>query len=424
MELNWKRNTALFIAAQALTFFGTMVVQYAIFWHVTLKSQSGTMMMYFTIVGLLPMFFIAPFAGVWADRFNRKYIINIADGSIAFFSLAVVVVLMLGIENYAILFACAFVRSIGRGVQTPAVNAFIPQIVPRKHLTRVNGIQASINAFISLATPMIAASLMMFTPLHVLFIVDVITTVIGISVLLFYVKIPAKARAEIEAAKQKGTAYFHDLKEGLKYIRSHGYVLRMIIVTAFYIFLISPCAFLTPLQVVRNFGEEVWRLSVMEIVYSAGMMAGGILITMWAGLKNRVYTMTLSIVLAGIFCVGLGVTPIFWLYMVVVAILGLTFPYYNTTAMVLLQTTVEPAFMGRVLSVFTMVTSALMPLGMLLFGPLADQISIDIIMIITGATIVFLGIPMITSKTLRAAGVRHLETEAVKQDPGQPPQTQ
>jgi len=94
METNWKKNAALFLTGQALSFFGTMIVQYAIFWHITLKSLSGNVMTLFVLVGFLPMFFISPFAGVWADRFNRKYIINIADGSIAVFSLVVAILLM------------------------------------------------------------------------------------------------------------------------------------------------------------------------------------------------------------------------------------------------------------------------------------------------------------------------------------------
>ena len=76
MEINWKKNTALFLIGQALSLLGTMVVQYAILWHITLRSQSGIMMTIFTIAGFLPMFFISPFAGVWSDRFNKKYIIN------------------------------------------------------------------------------------------------------------------------------------------------------------------------------------------------------------------------------------------------------------------------------------------------------------------------------------------------------------
>jgi DHA3 family macrolide efflux protein-like MFS transporter len=65
--------------------------------------------------------------------------------------------------------------------------------------------------------------------------------------------------------------------------------------------------------------------------------------------------------------------------------------------------------MGRVLSVFMMVNSTMMPLGMVVFGPVADVVSINILLVGTGIIVALLCIPMITSKTLREAGRRHLE---------------
>jgi DHA3 family macrolide efflux protein-like MFS transporter len=384
--------------------FGTMVVQYAIMWHITLTTQSGSMMTLFTIFGLLPMFFISPFGGVWADRFNRKYIINIADGSIAFASLIVAILIMSGIDHIGILLACAVIRSLGQGVQTPAVGAFIPQIVPQEHLTRINGRQGSIQSCINLTAPMISGALMSFAPLEILFFLDVVTAAIGIALVVFFVKAPGMEKSPAEAGKPKGVAYLHDLREGLGYIKKHGYVLRMIVLTAVFLFFFAPSAFLTPLQATRNFGGDVWRLTAIEMTFSIGMMAGGILIATWGGFKNRTYTMALSCALCGILAAGLGVAPNFWLYLAFMATMGLSFPLWNAPFMVILQTTVEPAFMGRVFSVFGMVSSTMMPLGMLVFGPIADTVSINILLVGTGIVITLLAIPLIISKTLREAG--------------------
>lgn len=175
METNWKKNTALFIVGQTITLLGSMVVQYAILWHITLKTQLGSMMTLFTIVGFLPMFFILPFGGVWADRFNRKLITNISDGVIAFVSLVVAVLLMMGYTHFSILLVCAGIRSLGQGVQLPAVGAIIPQIVPGEHLTRINGIQSTIQSLSMLAAPMVSGVLMSFAPLETLFFLDVVT---------------------------------------------------------------------------------------------------------------------------------------------------------------------------------------------------------------------------------------------------------
>ncbi|MDR0687041.1 MAG: MFS transporter, partial [Dysgonamonadaceae bacterium] len=157
--INWKKNTALFLVGQALSLFGTMVVQYAIMWHITLKTQSGSMMTLFTVAGFLPMFFISPLAGVWADRFNRKYIINIADGAVAFVSLLAAVFIMAGGDSIILLLICTVMRSLGQGVQTPAVGAFIPDIVPEEQLTKINGFQSSIQSFVTLTAPAISGAM-------------------------------------------------------------------------------------------------------------------------------------------------------------------------------------------------------------------------------------------------------------------------
>jgi DHA3 family macrolide efflux protein-like MFS transporter len=403
VDISWKRNTALFVTGQALSLFGTMVVQYAIMWHITLTTQSGTMMTLLTIAGFLPMFFISPFGGVWADRYNRKYIINIADGAIALASLIMAVLIMSGIDLVGILLACAAIRSFGQGVQTPAVGALIPQIVPQEHLTRINGLQSSIQSFIFLMAPMISAALMSFVSLEILFFLDVLTAAIGISIVAFFVKVPQGEKPVAETGEAKGD-YWHDLREGIRYIKQHGYISQLMALSAVFLFFFAPASLLTPLQVIRNFGHDVWRLSAIEVVFSAGVMLGGIWIAYWGGFKNRIYTMSLACLLCGLLVVGLGFAPYFWLYLAMMATLGMSFPLWNTPFMVLLQTTVEPAFMGRVFSVFSMISSTMMPLGMLVFGPLADAVSINILLVGTGLIVALLAIPLIRSKTLREAG--------------------
>ena len=388
-----------------MTYFGMMLVQFGIMWHITLESQSGKIMTLFIVAGFLPMFFVSPFAGVWADRYNRKYLINISDATIAVFTLTTAFAILFGVTSYAILFVCAFIRSIGQGVQRPAVGAFITQIVPKEHLTRVNGVQSSIDSFITLASPMLSGALMNFAPLHVLFFVDVATSCIGISILAFLVKAPADETAAAPDTKQKGSSYFHELLDGFRYIKNHGYILRLFTLFAVFLILIAPAAWLTPLQAARKFGAEVWRLTAVEVAFSLGAVGGGILVSVWGGLKNRVHTIGLSYILSGSFALLLGIVPFFTMYLIIMGVVGIAMPLRSAQVMVILQTKVESLFIGRVLSVFSMIISTMLPMGMLIFGPLADVVSIDVILIISGALILLLAIPTLTSKILREAGV-------------------
>jgi DHA3 family macrolide efflux protein-like MFS transporter len=409
MKINWKKNTILFLSGQSISLFGSLLVQYAIVWHITLKSQSGSAITLFVLAGILPTFFISPFGGVWADRFNRKLLINLADGAIALVSLITGILLLSGMDSIALLFACSVARALGQGVHTPALNSFVPQIVPEEHLTRVNGINGSIQSAVMLIAPMLSGVLLTFASIGVIFFIDVITAAIGISVVFFLVKTPEKndAAANIEVTKAgtpAGINYFSDLAQGFRYIRNHRYIFRLIIISTVFLIAVSPAAFLTPLQVTRNFGADVWRLTVIETCFSVGMMAGGILVSVWGGFKNRVYSMALSCACFGISAVALGLVKNFPLYACAMAFAGLVMPLYNAPSMALLQTSVESAYQGRVFGVFGMVSSLVMPAGMMLFGPLGDVVPIDYLLIATGIIIMLLSISFVTSKVIREAG--------------------
>jgi DHA3 family macrolide efflux protein-like MFS transporter len=402
MAHNWKRNAALFIGGQNLSLFGSALVQYAIAWHVTLSTGSGGMMTLFVVIGFIPTFLITPFAGVWADRFNRKYVINCADGVIALATLVAFIFFASGHDNIWALLACVCIRSFGQGVQSPAVSAFIPLITPGDKLTRINGINSSIQSFTMLIAPMAAGLVLSFLSIQYIFLIDIITALIGIAIVFFFVHVPQSP--VLESTGKKSLDYFRDIKEGIAYIKTQGWYVRLIILNIFFFLCCSPVSFLTPLQVTREFGEEVWRLTANELAFSIGMTAGGIIISTWGGFKNKVVSMFLANVIMAAGTISLGLVNHFWIYIAVMASIGIIMPLYNVPAMTLMQTKVAPEFMGRAFSVFSMMSSVLVPIGMLIFGPLADRISIDLLLIITGSVILIASVPYITSKTLREAG--------------------
>lgn len=400
MENKWKKNVVLFILSQTLSLFGSSLVQYSIMWYITLNTKSGAMMTISAVCGFLPTFFLSPFAGVWADRYNRKILIILADSFIALATLFMAVMFLLGYDSIWLLFAMSALRSIGTGIQTPAVGAFIPQMVPEDKLTKVNGINGSIQSTVTLISPMLSGALLTFATIESIFFIDVVTAAIAVVVLLLFLKVPAHAKAQAPQT----ASYFKDLKEGLVYIRDHSYVRKFIIFCAFFFFLVAPVAFLTPLQVTRTFGDDVWRLTAIEITFSIGMILGGIVMATWGGFKNKVYTMTLSTVIVGVTTFALGVVPTFWIYLFIMVITGISIPLFNTPSMVLLQEKVEPDFLGRVFGVMGMMSSSMMPLGMVVFGPLADIIAIEWLLIGTGIMMFIQSFFLIGSKDLVEAG--------------------
>lgn len=393
----WKRNISLFLSSQGISMLGSSIVQYAIMWHITLTTQSGLMMTLYIICGFLPTFFLSPFAGVWADRYNRKKLIMLADGGIALATLVLAILFLLGYQYIWLLFIIAAIRAFGAGVQGPAVGAILPQIVPEDKLMRVNGINGTVQAAIMFIAPMISAALLTITSLEMILFVDVVTAFIAIVTLFF-----------IHFAKHEVTtdpvSYLEDFKSGMRYIKEHAFLKHYFIFIGILFFLMAPASFLTPLQVTRTFGEEVWRLTAIEIAFSIGMVVGGAIIASWQGFNNRIYTMSFGGIIFSLCTVALGVMPSFWPYIAVMAICGVAIPIFNTPTMTLLQEKVDPAYMGRTFGVFNMIASAMMPLGMLLFGPLADVVEIQVLLIITGVCMLLLVIALRLNKTLVREG--------------------
>ncbi len=376
----WKRNAALFIASQTLSLFGSMLVQYAMSWQVLLSTKSGSMMTISVLCGFLPMFFIAPFAGVWADRYNRKSLAMLADGFVALVTLVLALLFSAGHDSMVYLFVAMGLRAVGSGIHSPAVNALIPQIVPTDKLTRVQALNGTLQSVVTLLSPMLSGVLLTFMPIQTVFFIDVSTAALAIILLLVFVRVPLRARN----VGEKVNGYFRDMAEGIRYVKKHSYIKAFFLFAVVFQFFAAPAAFLTPLQTTRSFGEELWRLSAIEVAFSVGMIGGGLLVAAWGGFQNKIHTMAIAFFGVGLGTAFLGVVQPFWLYLVFMALIGVSMPLFNTPAMVLLQQRVEPEFHGRIFGVMAMISSIVMPLGMLVFGPLADVVSIELMLVGTG----------------------------------------
>lgn len=396
----WKKKTAVFLGSQILSLLGTSLVQYALMWYVTLETKSGIMMTVYIICGFLPMLFISPLAGVWADRFDRKKLIVLSDGLVALVTLILAVVFMTGQKSMWLIMLAGAIRAVGSAIQAPAIGAILPQFVPKKHLTRVNGLSGSIQAATSLLSPVISGVLITLWPMYAVFFIDMVTAALAIFLLLFFLKV----KPHRGAARKQKTGYLADMILGFRYIREHRFLIPFFMYLGVLLFLTTPAAILTPLQVVRSFGGDVWRLSAIEVVFSLGMILGGGIIGFWQGFRNRMFTIYLASLFMAVCTIGLGLSGIFWVYLVIMGVFGVALIYFNTPAVVFIQEKVEEKFMGRVFSIITMLNTSVMPLGMLLFGPLAEIVRIEWMLIVTGILMLvqlFLTLP---NRTLARAG--------------------
>lgn len=382
----WKHHIAGFLFAQTISLLGSSIVQYAIIWYITLTTSSGKIITLSTLCGFLPQILISLFAGVWVDRYNRKTVVMITDCLIAVATLLLALFFLTGHKDIELLLVVLAIRSAGTGVQTPAVNAIIPQIVPKEHLMKINGINSTLSSIIVFISPAVSGAILSIATLETTLFIDIFTALVGIGITAALPICSLQQRSNIRKS------HFAELKEGVVYLQSHSFMKKLLIFQLLILFLISPSAFLTPLMVSRTFGSEVWRLTMSEMTYSLGMILGGMLITSWGGFKKELDITLLAGGFYGMLMMGLGLAPAFIFYLLCNTLIGITSPCYNAPITVSIQEKVEPEMQGRVFSFMQIANSCALPMGMLLFGPLADVISIQSLLVVSG--ILVLGISM------------------------------
>lgn len=188
------------------------------------------------------------------------------------------------------------------------------------------------------------------------------------------------------------------------------YLKHFFIFLSFFYVSVGPVGFLTPLQVTRNYGDNATFLMAVEVAFSVGMIFGGLLIAAWGGFRNKIHSIALGIFAMAACTVLLGIHIPFWTYLVFMGVVGLSMPICNTPSMVLLQENVDPDYMGRVFGIMTMISTSIMPLSMLIFGPLADVIAIEWLLLGTGALMLVLSVLFLENRTLLKAGDIQRET--------------
>lgn len=247
----WRGNTLLFLVSQCATLFGSTLVQMAIIWYVTLETSSGAWVAAFTVCSYLPQFLISFVGGVWADRHNRKKLIIGADLVIAAATLALMLAMPHITDEPALLGAIlvvSIIRSFGAGIQTPAVGAVIPQLVPEDQLMQYNGINATMQSVVQFAAPAAAGAILSVSTLRTTLLVDIVTAALGIGLLV----VVCTPKQEAPAGR---ASVFADMKTGITYAFRDKLIGKLLIVYGLFIFLYVPAGFLAQLLVSRVFGD-------------------------------------------------------------------------------------------------------------------------------------------------------------------------
>lgn len=385
-RIGWQKRILLFLTSQCITLFGSTLVQMALVWYAAMQTSSGVWVAAFTVASYLPQFLISFIGGVWADRYHRKTLIIGADMVIAFATFIMVQAIPYISSEPALLgglLVMSVVRSLGAGIQTPAVNAVIPQFVPAEQLMRYNGINAAMQSAVNFAAPAAAGVVFAVSTLRAMLMIDIVTAILG-TILLFCLVLPKQDTS----FEKRGV--LSDMKTGVRYAFSDRVIGKLLIIYGLFTFFCVPAGYLAGLLVRRVFGDTYWYLTAVEVVGFAGMMAGGAAMSTWGGFRRREKTLAAGLLAFGSFAISMGFSKNFLLYLGLMAFYGAALTMVQAAITTMLQERTDTFMQGRVFGLQGTMYAGFLPVGMAVFGPLADIFPLQWIMIGSGIALIFI----------------------------------
>ena len=390
----WRARFFTIWGGQAFSLVGSQLVQFALIWYLTVETGSATVLAMASIVGTLPQVILGPIVGTLVDRWDRRKIMLIADSIISLFTLLLIV--LFSVDNVAVwhIYLVMFVRSLASSFHGNAMNASTSLMVPKEHLTRIQGINQMLNGGLNVISAPLGALLLGLLPIQGVLLIDVGTALLAI-LPLFFIQIPQPERLESVRGQERTQAtVWQDFQTGLRYILDWPGLLIVGLMTVGINFTVIPAYSLLPLVVKDYFGGNAVHLSWVEAAMGIGIILGGAILGAWGGFKRKMLTSMIGLMGMGVGTLIIAMAPSSIILMAVVG--ALFFGFMNPITMgpfyAVIQSTVEPDMQARVFTLLSSVGGGMAPVGLMIAGPVANSVGIKAWFFVGGAFCVLMSV--------------------------------
>jgi MFS family permease len=398
------RPYAMVWIGQTISNLGDGIFYIALAWQVLLMTHSGTAMGIVLIAGTIPRLVFVLLGGVAADRLPRRLIILWSDGGRGLVVLLISILGFTGLLQFWHLLIESLIFGFVDGFFNPAIMAITPDLVEKDDLASANALVSLSGNMAQLLGPLLGAGLIALISPMGAFAVNALSFFISVAFLLS-IRIPERHVAEafetqkpageevqvVEAslsasvpedtpAKRQGfRGVIADVKEGLIYVRSSRWLWVTTLNAAVgNIGFTATLAVATPKLVHDVYGQGAWLFGLISATGAVGSIIALLLIGQATRLKKRGLLSYLSLVLSciGILMFGLpfprGAEPVVASLASVLVGFGLAF--FNTIFFTILHETIPGDKLGRVISLDTLGSFAMIPVGEALGGIMTDRI--------------------------------------------------
>lgn len=391
MKNSWKRTFFIIWTGQFISLLSSSAVNFAIIIWLSIETGSAEVLAYAAIAALLPQTLIGPFAGVYIDRWDRKLTMILADGFIAICTLAMSMLFYFGHFELLFVYGLLALRSVGSAFHMPAMQASIPLLAPTSELLRISGINQMIHSVSSIAGPALGALAIGLMDIGYVLLLDIAGAAVAIlSLLLVVIPNPVRETSVHTGVRQ----VLRDIGLGIRTVTQNKGLSYLFLFSILATFCIMPVAVLFPLLTLQHFGGGKFEMSVIEVVWGIGMLAGGAFLGIFKpGLNKVLIINTMHIILGACLAVSGLLSPSGFIYFTILTALGgAAASVYNASFTTILQEQVHSSMLGRVFSMYFSI--ALLPsmIGLVSTGFIADYIGISRTFVMLGSGIVLIGL--------------------------------
>ena len=379
---SWKLKLACVWGGELVSVLTSSILQMGFVWHITLTTNSASMLSLASLAGFLPLALFGTFAGAIVDRLPLRTTLIGADLFIAAVSAVVAMVSLTGELPVWVVMVALFVRAIGSSLHTPAFQALTPLVAPAEHLTRLAGVTQAVQSGGYILGTAIAAVIYPLWGLTAMIALDVVGALFATVAVLAErldvggsgVGAPAGENGLGLAAQARALAA--ETADGYRVLRGYRGLFALLWCGFVFTLVFSPISALFPLMTLDHFGGTTGDAATAEIVFSVGMIAGSALLTATGGFKNRALTVVAATALYGVATLVAGLLGVdgFVAFLAMSFLMGLSSPFYSGPQTALMQEKVPPEYLGRVFGLYGAIMSWAMPLGLAFSSLFADAV--------------------------------------------------
>ena len=375
------RNFRLFFGGQSISLIGTWMTRVATSWLVYRLTGSAMLLGTISFAGQIPTFLVAPLAGVWVDRLDRRQLLVWTQAISMAQSLALAGLTFSGYITIPWILILSVTQGIVNGFDMPGRQSFMLEMVEdRADLGNAIAINSSMVNIARLIGPSLAGMLIAVTNEGWCFLIDGISYIAVIASLLA-MRLPAPQ------PKRPPASMFHDLREGWIYVTGFVPIRTILMLFAVVSLMGMPFVVLMPIFAARVLHGGPHTLGFLMGAMGVGALASALSLAARKSVRGLIRMIPVAAIVFGFGLIGFGLSHWFWLSMITVLIAGAGMMQGMAGSNTVIQTLVSEDKRGRVMSYYTMAFMGMAPFGSLLAGSMASAFGAPLTVIVSGSSV-------------------------------------